>query len=157
MYFYSVAEQQNGRYKNLKEIEDLPFISDFDLLSILKRIGFIDDYSFSILQNINYLRNNASAAHPNNNELSGLKLCSLLEEGIKYAILIEPNNSMITIRKLFNNIRTIEIPADDYDVISDELLKFDQYRLDDFAGLILLLLLHQHHPGSFPLPAQHLL
>lgn len=136
IYFYSVAEQQNAKYKNLKSPEDLQYISDYDLLSILKRMDFIDEIAFKALENINYLRNNASAAHPNTNELSGLKLSSLLEDGIKYAILIEPNNSMITIRKLFNNIRTLEIPDDDYDAITEELLKISQNRLDDFANSI---------------------
>ncbi len=136
LYFYSVAEQQNSKYKNLNKEEDLSYISDFDLLCILKRIGLIDDMSFKVLENINYLRNNASAAHPNTNELSGLKLSSLLEDGIRYAILIEPNTSTVTIKKLFNNILTSKIPTSDYDLISEELLKIENNRLNDFAKSI---------------------
>ena len=133
IYFYSIVEQINSKYQKLNKIEDLQYISDYDLLCALKRIGLIDDMAFHTLENINYLRNNASAAHPNNIELTGLKLVSLLEDGIKYAILIEPNTSMITIRKLFNNIRVTEIPSDDYDIITEELLKREKDRLSDFA------------------------
>ena len=80
MYFYSISEQINKNYKNLKTQEDLQFISDHDFLEIIRRIGLIDDIAFHSLDNINYLRNNASAAHPNVNELTGIKLSSLLED-----------------------------------------------------------------------------
>ena len=136
MYFYSIAEQINKNYKNLKKEEDLQFISDHDFLEIIRRIGLIDDIAFHSLDNINYLRNNASAAHPNVNELTGIKLSSLLEDGIKYAILSQPNHSMITIKKLFSNILKIEIPDDDFDAISDELIKLNEESLNDFAKSI---------------------
>ena len=74
--------------------------------------------------------------HPNVNELTGIKLSSLLEDGIKYAILCKPNSSMITIKKLFNNIISIEIPDDDFDVISEDLKKLNEDPLNDFAKSI---------------------
>ena len=104
-YFYSIAEQINFQYKKLSSPEDLEVISDYDLLQILKRINFLDDFAFNTLSNINYLRNHASAAHPNVNELTGIKLSSLLEDGIKYAIMLEPDASSIEVKKLFNNIK----------------------------------------------------
>ena len=60
----------------------------------------------------------------------------MLEDGIKYAILSQPNHSMITIKKLFNNILKTEIPNDDFDVISDELIKLNEEPLNDFAKSI---------------------
>lgn len=136
IYFYSVAEQINKNYKNLKTEEDLQFISDHDFLEIIRRIGLINDVAFHSLENINYLRNHASAAHPNVNELTGIKLSSLLEDGIKYAILSQPNHSMITIKKLFSNILKNEIPSDDFDAISDELIKLNEESLNDFSKSI---------------------
>lgn len=133
MYFYSIAEQLNKNYKNLKTKEDLRYISDHDFLEIIRRIGLIDDIAFHSLDNINYLRNNASAAHPNVNELTGIKLNSLLEDGIRYAILSQPNRSMITIKQLFDNIMKIEIPDDDFDAIAEELIKLNEEPLNDFA------------------------
>ncbi len=132
VYFYSIAQQVNSQYKNLSSPEDLECISDYDLLSILKRINFLDDFAYNTLLNINYLRNHASAAHPNMNELTGIKLASLLEDGIKYAIMSQPDNSSIEVKKLFNNIRTIELPSEDFDDIAKGLIELSSDRLDDF-------------------------
>ena len=132
-YFYSSAEQINPQYKKLKEANDLEAISDYDLLQTLKRINILDDYAFNTLVNMNYMRNHASAAHPNNNEITGIKLASLLEEGIKYAITLEPDASSIEIKQLYDNVRTNEIPDEDFDDICDELLKLPIDRLDDFV------------------------
>lgn len=132
-YFYSIAEQINPQYKKLKEANDLEAISDYDLLQTLKRINILDDYAFNTLVNMNYMRNHASAAHPNNNEITGIKLASLLEEGIKYAITLEPDASSIEIKQLYDNVRTNEIPDEDFDDICDELLKLPIDRLDDFV------------------------
>lgn len=131
-YFYSVAEQVNKNYKDLKSEEDLVIITDHDLLDIIKRIGYIDEFGYRQLDNINYLRNHASAAHPNNRELTGIKLAELLQTGIKYGILIEPDKSMIDIKRLFSNIRTEDIPSEDFDSISNCLLDLESNRLNDF-------------------------
>lgn len=136
LYFYSVAEQKNSRYKNLSSEDDLVYISDHDLLEISRRIGLIDDYGFKVLENINYLRNHASSAHPNGNELTGIKLLSLLEDCIKYAILIEPNISVVKIKQLFENLRKNEIPIEDFEAIAIELRKQPQIRIDDFLSSI---------------------
>lgn len=133
VYFYSIAEQINTQYKKLSSIQDIEEISDYDLLLTLKRINFLDEYAFTTLSNINYLRNHASAAHPNINELSGIKLSSLLEDGIKYSILLEPDSSTIEVKKLFNNIRCTEIPDEDFDDIASELKKLSIERINDFS------------------------
>lgn len=131
-YFYSVAEQFNPNYKKLNDEKDLECISDHDLLQILLRISILDDIAFHALENMNYLRNNASAAHPNVNELTGIKLASLLEEGIRYAITLKIDASSIKVKELFNNIRTISIPSEDYEEIANDLKLLPQNRLDDF-------------------------
>lgn len=131
-YFYSIAEQINSQYKKLEGESDLQFISDHDLLQTLNRINILDDYAFNTLCNINYMRNHASAAHPNINELTGIKLASLLEDGIKYAITLEPDSSSITIKQLFDNIRTKAIPDEDFDEICKDIIKIPIERLDDF-------------------------
>lgn len=131
-YFYSIAEQINPQYKKLEDESDLQYISDHDLLQTLNRIKILDDYAFNTLNNMNYMRNHASAAHPNINELTGIKLASLLEDGIKYAITLEPDASSVTIKQLFDNIRTTEIPDDDFDEICKDLLRIPVERLDDF-------------------------
>ncbi len=131
-YFYSVASQVNSNYKNLHNIEDLSFVSDYDLLLVLKRIGMIDDIAFKSLEHIIYYRNHASAAHPNGHDLSGLKLLAMLEDGINYAINLKPDTTMVQIRQLFDNVRNNDIPLEDFDAICEGLLNLPQTRRDDF-------------------------
>jgi hypothetical protein len=132
-YFLLVARSLNSRYKSIVSSDDLEAIGDHDLLEICRRIGFINDINYKRLENVNYLRNHASAAHPNENSLSGLEMLSLLENCLKYAITAVPNHSVITIKTLFENIRLKEIPIDDFPHIGEDLLKQPQERIDDFV------------------------
>lgn len=135
-YFYSIAEQINGKYRNLYNEDDLKYILDHDLLEISKRMGLIDDHGYKTLENVNYLRNHASSAHPNENELTGIKLLSLLEDCIKYVIILEPNHSVLEIKKLFHNLRKNIIPDEDFKLIADSILEQPQVRIDDFLTSI---------------------
>jgi hypothetical protein len=131
-YFYSIAEEISGRYKNLAGEDDLEIVSEFDLLEICRRIGLLSDVNHKNLEHVNYLRNHASVAHPNDNEITGFKMVSILEDCIKYAINAKPNHSVIQIKSLFNNIRKNEIPEEKFSVIGDELSKQPQERINDF-------------------------
>ena len=132
-YFLLVARSLNSRYKNIVSSEDLQAISDHDLLEICRRIGFVNDINYKRLENVNYLRNHASAAHPNDNSLSGLEMLALLENCLKYAITAKPDHSVITIKTLFENIRIKEIPIEDFPHIGEDLLKQPQERVNDFV------------------------
>ena len=131
-YFLLVARSINSRYKNIITADELEAIGDHDLLEICRRIGFINDINYKRLENVNYLRNHASAAHPNENSLSGLEMLSLLENCLKYAITAEPDHSVITIKTLFENLRQKEIPKEDFEHIGGDLLRQPQERIDDF-------------------------
>jgi len=131
-YFYSIAEQISKRYKGLDTVDDISSVAEFDLLEICRRIGLLSDVAYKSLENINYMRNHASAAHPNENELTGYKMISFVEDCIKYAINAEPDFSLVQIKTLFNNIRMISIPDDDFGTITDDLVKLPIIRLDDF-------------------------
>jgi len=132
-YFFSVAEASNARYRGLSTAEDLQAIADHDLLDIARRIGIINDIIYKRLETVNYFRNHASAAHPNENEISGTELLAYLEQCIKYAIRAEVDVSAVNTKKLFDNIRNHAIPATDFSTIAAELIKQPQERLDDFA------------------------
>lgn len=131
-YFFNVAESINNRYKSLKQEEDLLAVSDHDLLEISRRIGLINDVNFKRLEHVNYLRNHASASHPNDNEVTGLEILSLLENCLRYAIVAKPDHSVIKIKQLFHNIRTQLIPHEDFSVIGQDFAKQPQERIDDF-------------------------
>jgi hypothetical protein len=132
-YFLGVAHTTNSKYKNLTTFEDLEAIGDHDLLEISRRIGLISDINYKRLENVNYLRNHASAAHPNENSVSGIEMLSLLESCLKYAIVAKPDHSVIVLKQLFDNIRTKAIPLEDFPIIGQDLIKQPQERIDDFV------------------------
>ncbi len=132
-YFLNVALTINSKYKNLSSVEDLEAIGDHDLLEICRRIGLISDINYKRLENVNYLRNHASAAHPNDNSVSGIEMLSLLESCLKYAIVAKPDHSVIVLKQLFDNLRTKVIPTDDFSLIGEDLCKQPQERIDDFV------------------------
>lgn len=132
-YFLNVAQTINNKYKNLNTVEDLEAIGDHDLLEICRRIGLVSDINYKRLENVNYLRNHASAAHPNENSVSGIEMLSLLESCLKYAIVAKPDHSVIALKQLFENIRTKVIPLEDFPIIGQDLCKQPQERIDDFV------------------------
>lgn len=132
-YFLNVAQTINSKYKNLNSVDDLEAIGDHDLLEICRRIGLVSDINYKRLENVNYLRNHASAAHPNDNSISGIEMLSLLESCLKYAIVAKPDHSVIILKQLFDNIRTKVIPSEDFPVIGTDLCKQPQERIDDFV------------------------
>lgn len=131
-YFYKVAFEFSPRYKGLKAKEELEAISEHDLLEICRRIGLLNDVNHKRLETVNYFRNHASAAHPNEHDLSGHELISMLENCIKYAIHYEFDGSVVQIKRLFSNIRTSDISVDDVPIIVSELVKLKTEQIDDF-------------------------
>jgi hypothetical protein len=98
-YFYDNAVAGEKR-KKLKDESDLIKVDDFELIKGSKEIGLISDLGFKHLEYINYMRNWASAAHPNQNEISGLQLISWLETCVKEVISLPISNITIQIKKL---------------------------------------------------------
>lgn len=132
-YFFNIAATTNAKYKGLNSTEDLPVISDHDLIEICRRIGLLSDVTFRRLEHVNYFRNHASAAHPNENEITGTEMLSFLEYCLRYAITAKPDHSVIQIKQLFDNIRTKEIPKEDFPSIGADLQKQSQERINDFV------------------------
>jgi hypothetical protein len=131
-YFYSVAEKISSRYKTLSKPEEIDQVSEHDLLEGCRRIGLVTDVNYQRLEHVNYMRNHASAAHPNDNEIDGYEMLGWLTVCLKYAITAEPDHSLISIKQLLQNIRAVAIPAGDFAVIGSDLAKQPQERIDDF-------------------------
>ena len=68
-YFYTVAEKISSRYKSLSKPEEIDQVSEHDILEACRRVGLVTDVNYQRLENVNYMRNHASAAHPNDNEI----------------------------------------------------------------------------------------
>ncbi|WP_122417729.1 hypothetical protein [Pseudomonas viridiflava] len=135
-YFYSVAEKISSRYKGLSKPEEIDQISEHDLLEGCRRVGLVTDVNYQRLEHVNYMRNHASAAHPNDNVIDGYEMLGWLTVCLKHAITAEPDHSLISIKQLLQNIRTISLPAADFPAICYDLAKQPQERIDDFLWTI---------------------
>ena len=131
-YFYSIAEKISSRYKTLSKEEDIDQVSEHDLLEACRRIGLLSDVNYQRLEHVNYMRNHASAAHPNDNDIDGHEMLGWLSVCLRHAITAKPDHSLIAIKQLLTNIRTAVIPATDYAVIGSDLVKQPEHRIDDF-------------------------
>ena len=135
-YFYAVASKINSRYGRLKTEDDMAEVSEHDLLEACRRIGLLTDTNYQRLAHVNYMRNHASAAHPNGNDLDGFEILSWLSNCLRYAIVSEPDHSVVTIKRLLASIRTETIPSDDYPSIGSDVAKLGPAQIDDLVWAI---------------------
>lgn len=104
-YFYDVVISDERR-KQFTSSEDLLKLDDFDLIKGALEIGLITQIGYKHLDFIRYMRNWASAAHPNQAELTGLNLISWLEICIKEVIATPPSSIQVKIGRLLANIKS---------------------------------------------------
>ena len=131
-YFYSVVEKISSRYKNLSKPEEIDEVGEHDLLEGCRRVGLVTDVNYQRLEHVNFMRNHASAAHPNDSEIDGYEMLGWLTVCLKHAITAQPDHSLIQIKQLLQNIRSVVIPKADFQIIGNELAKQPQERIDDF-------------------------
>ncbi len=132
-YFFAVAATISSRNKSFSSADDLDQVPDHDLLEACRRIGLLSDVNYARLEHVNYMRNHASAAHPNENDLDGYEMLSWLATCLRRAITAEPDHSVISMKQLLTNIRSESIPATDIPLIGSDLVKLSQERVDDFV------------------------
>jgi hypothetical protein len=109
-YFYDAAVGSNvDKRKNLKTEEDLVKIDDSSLIKGSYEIGLVSDLGFKHLDRIRYMRNWASAAHPNQNEINGLQLIEMLDTCVVEVITLPLSNIVTEIKQLLANIKTNKI------------------------------------------------
>ncbi|WP_052424149.1 hypothetical protein [Nonomuraea candida] len=104
-YFYAVAEKSDSRRKELKTAEDLVKLDDAKLLSGAREIGLISDVGYHQVDHIRFMRNYASAAHPNQVTLTGLQLADWLETCIREVITLPHDTVVAEIQKLLINVK----------------------------------------------------
>ncbi|HEY9295110.1 MAG TPA: hypothetical protein VIQ31_01820 [Phormidium sp.] len=109
-YFYDAAVGSAAdKRKKLKTEEDLVNIDDSALIKGSYEIGLISDLGFSHLDRIRYMRNWASAAHPNQHQITGLQLIEMLETCVIEVITLPLSNVVTEIKQLLANIKTNKI------------------------------------------------
>lgn len=107
-YLYDNATNEEKR-KKIKGPDDITKLDDNELIIGCRKIGLISDLGYKHLDFIRYMRNWASAAHPNQNQITGLQLVSWLETCINEVISLPLSTVAIEIRKLLANIRNNKI------------------------------------------------
>ncbi len=132
-YFYDVAVNSTEKRKKLNDVEDLIKLDDSSLIQGAKEIGLISDIGYQHLDNIKYMRNWASAAHPNQVDLTGLQLITWLETCIKEVISLPESNVTIQIGKLLKNIKSNIITKEESDQISALFCTLVKERLNSLA------------------------
>ena len=120
-YFFKSAITDPDRLKKLQTEEDLQKIDDWELIRGAHLTGILSDIGYRHLDYIRSMRNWASAAHPNQNELTGLQLVSWLETCIREVIGKEPSGPVIVVRQLLDNLRNHTLATGDIPPISQNI------------------------------------
>jgi hypothetical protein len=109
-YFYDAAVgSSSDKRRKLNTEEDLIRIDDSELIRGAHEIGLISDLGFKHLDYVRYMRNWASAAHPNQNEITGWQLIGMLETCVIEVITLPLSNVVADIKQLLANIKTNKI------------------------------------------------
>ena len=105
-YFFDTIAPTEERRKKLQAVEDLARIDDSELIEGVRKIGLLGELGYRQLDHIRYLRNWASAAHPNQHSLTGLQLIGYLETCIKEVIAVPLSRGALQVQQLLANLKT---------------------------------------------------
>jgi len=118
-YFFDMAVgSASERRKRLSTAEDLPRVEDQELILAANRMSLLSDTGYQQLDLVRFMRNHASAAHPNQVELRALQLLGYLEACIAEVMTLRPNELVIEIKRLLANIKTARLEASDAQIMS---------------------------------------
>lgn len=132
-YFFDIAAGANTDLrKGLKGEEDLSKLDDAKLLSAALAIGLITDTGYARLDHIRFMRNHASAAHPNQISLTGLDLANWLQICITEVINTPPDTVTANTGRLLANIKDAVL---DQAAVDAAAAFFDQLPYDRAATL----------------------
>ena len=133
-YFYENATSNEEKRKKLKSGDDIVNLDDNELIIGARKIGLISGLGYKHLDYIRYMRNWASAAHPNQNQITGLQLISWLETCIKEVISLPLSNIVIETQQLLKNIKTNELSDTDAQKIAIFFVKLEQHQVNNLAS-----------------------
>lgn len=120
-YFYDSVVTDTKRRSKLKDAEDLRKIDEWELIRGCHLTGILSDIGYKHLDYIRDMRNWASAAHPNQNDLTGFQLIAWLETCILEVIAKEPEGPVIEIKRCLNSIRSNTLAEQDAQYIRAEI------------------------------------
>lgn len=108
-FFFDTAISDPANRAKYNSEEDLAQLPDWQLMRGCQEIGLLSELGFKHLDFIRDMRNFASAAHPNQNELTGLQLVQWMDTCIREVLGREPSGSAIEARRLLRNLREQEL------------------------------------------------
>lgn len=132
-YFFGQVTQDSKKLKDLKTEDDLAKVSDNDLLIVSKNIGLISELGYKQLDLVREIRNHASAAHPNQNDLRPMQLLSYLETCIAEVIAVAPNEFALVVKRLLASIKEIPLNESDLTFYKENISNLDLNRINSLA------------------------
>lgn len=126
-YFFDVAVgSQPEKRKRLTDADDLRKIDDQDLIQATQKMGLISEVGFKQLDLVRYMRNHASAAHPNQVELRAIQVLEYLETCIVEVITLPETTTVAEIKRLLTNVKTEAIDSQDATKIASFFQQLDE-------------------------------
>jgi len=101
-FFDSIVTDPSERAK-LRAESDLKKLDDWQLIKGCLDTGIITEIGYKHLDLIRNMRNYASAAHPNQNQLTGLQVTSWLETCIREVLSKDPGAPAVEVKRLLTN------------------------------------------------------
>lgn len=120
-YFLNSVVTDSRRRATFKTEDDLKKLDEWELMKGCKDTGIITEIGYKHLDYIRDMRNHASAAHPNHNDLDGLQLTSWLQTCIKEVLAAEPEGPVLEVKRLLNNLRTNILSSSDLPFINTNI------------------------------------
>ena len=120
-YFFDTAVSDSDQRSKLRNEDDLEKIDDWQLIRGCRLTGIITDNGFRHLDYVRNMRNYSSAAHPNQNEITGLQMAGWLETCILEVLAKEPEGPVIKVGRLLKSIREEHLSESDVPSIEEGL------------------------------------
>lgn len=117
-YFYDVAIKDPDERRKYRSPEDLQKFGDWSLIEGCREVGLVSDIGYKHLDYIRDMRNWASAAHPNQIEISGLNLASWLETCVLHVLSAPLDSPHFQLRRLLANLRRRQLNEADAEPIA---------------------------------------
>jgi hypothetical protein len=120
-YFLDSLIGESKRRSTFRSADDLDKLEDWELIRGCMETGILTEIGFKHLDHIRNMRNYASAAHPNQIDLTGFQVLAWLETCIREVLSKEPAGGVIEVRKLLQSLRAETLDEKDIAPIADSL------------------------------------
>ncbi len=139
-YFFDMAVgSASEQRKQLNSVEDLTKITDQSLLEGARKLGLLSEVGYKQLDLVRYMRNHASAAHPNQHDLRATQLLEYLDVCITEVICLPQDAVVVEIGRLLSNIKTHKLSEHDLYTTGSTLGKLTEEQAtslgDGLAGI----------------------